>query len=91
MGLPTADFETHAPMLVDRDKLLETLNVILDDPKSWELQWRSMYGNMHGIEFEYFEDKKTKTSKLKDGAIISTANYTRELDKLFPEPSRYEL
>lgn len=58
MGLPTADFETHAPMLVHRDKLLETLNIILDDPKSWELQWRSMYGNMHSIEAELFEDKK---------------------------------
>lgn len=88
VGLSTYDFEAHAPMPVERGKLLYTLERIIG--KDAPLQWRSMYGNMWSIEAKYFEDKKTRTAKLKQGNIISTNFYTSELDKLFPEPSMYE-
>jgi hypothetical protein len=87
MGLPTLDYEAHYPMLVDKAKLRETLNLIKDEHG---LQWRSMYGNMWGVEAELVEDHKTKTKNLKDGAIISTHFYTDELDNLFPLASKYE-
>jgi len=89
LGLPIKDYETHAPMLVERYKLKETLEFILESKKS--LQWRSMYGNMHRIEAEPFEDKKTRDSHLKTGPILSTIFYTSELHDLFPEPSLYEV
>lgn len=90
MGSTTVDYETHAPMLVNTSRLVTILKYILDDPKPHMLQWRSMYGNLYRIEAELFEDKKTKTQQLKQGAIISTNIYTPELHKLFPEPSIYE-
>lgn len=89
MNLPILDYEAHAPMLVDRDKLLDTLNLIIRSRLN--LQWRSMYGNMHNVKAELFEDKKTKTRQLKQGTIISTNYYTDELDKLFTEKSQYEV
>lgn len=91
MNLPTVDYEAHAPMVVDRVKLNQTLRLILEDDMKQMLQWRSMYGNMWDIGGQLFEDKKTKNLHLKDGPIISTNFYTKELEKLFPEPSKYEI
>lgn len=90
VGLYPYDYELHVPMLVNRDRLLEALNIILADPKNKVLQWRSMYANMFNLGGEQIEDKKTKTLQLKDGPMISTNVYTAELNELFPEPSRYE-
>lgn len=90
MGLPTKDYESHAPMVVNREKLLATLNFMLKLMNTHTLQWRSMYGNMHGIDAELFTDAKTKTSVLPEGNIISTNGYTKELERLFPESSVYE-
>lgn len=88
MGLPTLDYECHTPILVEKDKLLETLYFILDSGQN--IQWRSVYGNMWNVKAELFEDKKTKTSHLKRGNIISTNFYTNELVELFPEPCIFE-
>lgn len=91
MELPTLDYEAHAPMLVNKNDLLVTLSTILEQPSRKSLQWRSMYGNMFNVEAKWIEDKKTKTTKLKSGDIISTNFYTPELQKLFPDPSPYEI
>lgn len=88
MGLPTVDYETHAPMLVESHKLAESLALIESNPN---IQWRSLYGNMWSVKAESFEDKKTKSNELPQGAIISTAHYTDELAKLFKRKSKYEL
>ena len=85
-NLPTVDYECHAPMLVEKEKLKEALNLI-DDNK---LQWRSIYGNLFSIQGIAFEDKKTRTNELPNGKIISTNYYTSELDTIFPTPSKYE-
>lgn len=84
------DFECHTPMLVDRFALGEIIKLIITQPNKNMLQWRSLYGNIHSVESELIEDKKTKTPKLPKGSIISTACYTSELDKMFPEKSIYE-
>ena len=85
------DYECHAPYLVDKDKFIQITDMILSDEQPKMLQWRSLYGNTYNPPSQEFEDKKTKTSKLREGAIISTQFYTRELDMLFPEPSIYEV
>ena len=85
------DYECHAPYLVDKDKFIQITDMILNDEQPKMLQWRSLYGNTYNPPSQEFEDKKTKTSKLREGAIISTQFYTRELDMLFPEPSIYEV
>lgn len=91
MGSTIRDYESHTPMLVDKGKLLNVLDMILADPHKEKLQWRSLYGNIYSIGGQLIEDKKTKNKELPKGKIISTAFYTDELDKLFPEPSEYEL
>lgn len=88
MGLGIRDFEAHAPILVERVRLLTALSYVMQNEPP--LQWRSMYGNLWDIDAELFEDKKTRTHQLKEGKIISTNFYTSELHKLFPEPSIYE-
>lgn len=84
------DFEVHAPFLVEKSKLKQVFDLILASPQKNVLQWRSIYGNTFNPEAVLIEDKKTKTSELKQGDIISTNFYTSQLDKLFPEPSVYE-
>lgn len=85
------DHEVHYPFLVDRDKFIETLELILRHRNRDMLQWRSIYGNIYKPESIQVNDYKTKTDKLKDGDIISTQFYTSELDRLFPEPTIYEI
>lgn len=85
------DYEVHAPMLVERDKLREVLDLIINHPMKISLQWRSLYANMHDVGGELITDAKTKTAELKEGNILSTNFYTAELQKLFPKPSKYEI
>lgn len=84
------NYEVHAPYLVEKDKLIQTFDIILKSPNRGKLQWRSIYGNLFNPETEYMEDKKSYDGRLKQGSIISTQFYTSELDRLFPEPSIYE-
>lgn len=82
------DYELHAPMLVKSNDLLTSLRYITINPP---LQWRSIYGNVNHIGGVYLKDNKTRSKELPKANIISTNYYTPELDKLFPEPSRYEI
>lgn len=91
LGAGTLDYESHTLMKVDRDKLSETLDIIQADKNRSHLQFRSIYGNLNKIGGEYYEDKKTRTKELPKGKFISTNFYIDELDKLFPEKSRYEI
>lgn len=84
------NYECHSFYLVEKDKLLQTFDIILKSPNRGKLQWRSIYGNLFNPETEYMEDKKSYDGRLKEGKIISTQFYTSELDKLFPQPSVYE-
>lgn len=84
------DYELHRPYLVERDKLLEVMKMILKHKNRDVLQWRSIYGNLFKPEATKVKDYKTKTKELKDGDIISTQFYTDELNKLFPDACTYE-
>lgn len=82
------DYAVHVPIIFNRDKRLEVSNYIVES--RIPIQARSLYGNLFKIGGEYYEDKKTKTHELKKGLYLSTQFYTSELDKLFPEKSRFE-
>lgn len=88
MGLPTVDYECHTPIILNKKKYMETYSLMVNIKTP--LQFRSIYGNQHKLKAELFEDKKTKTHELKEGKIISTQFYTDELDKMFPNASRFE-
>lgn len=85
------DYECHAPMLVEREKMRQVLSSIRDNSSRDMLQWRSVYGNMYTVVGTPFEDKKTHSSHLTQGPIISTKFYIDELAKLFPKPSKFEI
>lgn len=84
------DHEVHYPFLVERDKFIETLELILRHRNRDVLQWRSIYGNIYKPKSITVKDYKTKTAELKKGNVISTQFYTSELDKIFPEDCEFE-
>ena len=85
------DYECHAPYLVDKDKFIQITDMILNDEQPKMLQWRSLYGNIYNPPSQEFEDKKTKTTNLMAGAVISTQFYTKELEGLLPVASEFEI
>lgn len=87
---PALNYDTHTPFFVEKEKLREIAPHILKTLMGVPMHWRSFYGNYFDIGGEQYDDKKTKTSELKQGDIISTQFFTEELAKLFPEPSQYE-
>lgn len=86
----TKNYDIHVPFKVEKKRLLEVAPHIEKTLQGVPMQWRSFYGNYFDIGGEQYDDKKTKTSELKQGDIISTQFFTEELAKLFPEPSQYE-
>lgn len=93
-GLTTIDYALHVPMLVDREKMLETLDMFPGCP-----MFRSLYGNYAKVGGKYHEDVKTvDPNKIipEDADFFSTSNKAfagRVLDQLkqrFPEQCKYE-
>ena len=93
-GYPQLDYALHIPMLINRKKALEVMNVFPDNP-----MFRSLYGNYWGIEAEKMSDVKvtSKTACPMDTRFLSTDDssfYHGEVGKFirecFPEPSKYE-
>lgn len=84
------DYSIHVPMIANKQKRLEVHKLIRDSLNCTVLLARNVYGNIHGIGGEYYEDKKTKTKQLKGGEFISTQFFTDELKELFPDRSQYE-
>lgn len=89
-GYTTLDYECHAPIIINKHDYLSVYVHLIKTNHGEQLQLRSLYGNINQVHAELFEDKKTKTSTLKDGPILSTQFYTYELNKLFPNTSRFE-
>lgn len=84
------NYECHSFYLVEKDKLLQTFDIILSHPNKDRLQWRSVYGNLFKPDTYYYEDKKSYNGQLKKGAVVSTQFYISELDNLFPDKSEFE-
>jgi hypothetical protein len=87
-GYNTLNYDTHTPMVINKEKWLKIYEVNKSNQQF--MQWRSLYGNINGIESEFMTDKKTRTNKLMEGKIISTLFYTDELKKMFPIESRFK-
>lgn len=92
-GLTTLDYALHVPMLIDRRKMLEAVQMFPRCP-----MFRSLYGNYAGVGGTFSHDYKLMTI---DGEIdteapfLSTADKTFPralafLEERFPEPSRFE-
>ena len=93
-GYSCLDYALHAPMLVDRELMLEAINAFPTCP-----MFRSLYGNYAQIGGRYRKDYKllkTTDRPDKDAPVISTSNktfsgeVTRFIMETFPEPSKYE-
>ena len=93
-GLTTLDYALHIPMLVDRAKALEALQMFPRCP-----MFRSIYGNYAQIGGAFHNDVKTTdpSKEIEKGAdFFSTSNkafagFVREqMEKKFPDPCRYE-
>ena len=94
-GLTTLDYALHVPMLIDKQKGLETLQMFPDCP-----MFRSIYGNYAAIGGEYHADVKTTDpgKEIPDDAdFFSTSNKAmtgrvlEQLQQKFPEPCKYEV
>ena len=93
VGLTTFDYALHAPMLIDKQKMLEALTLFPDCP-----MFRSLYGNYAMIGGTYSPDNKiAKDGTYNDKApFLSSSDKTFEiveeyLESMFPEPSKWEV
>lgn len=93
-GLPTFAYTLHAPMLINRAKMLETLKAFPNCP-----MFRSLYGNYAELGGDFCQDNKISRpgQEIKeDAAFMSTTEKTfcgevkEYIAKMFPEPSKYE-
>jgi hypothetical protein len=89
-NLPTLNYGLHVPMIINRQRRFDVHQKIKTTVDNRPLLARTVYGNMFNLGGEFYEDRKTKTSTLPEGAFISTQGFTAELHKLFPDPSPYE-
>ena len=94
-GLTTLDYALHVPILVDREKMLETLDMFPRCP-----MFRSLYGNYANIGGEFFKDVKTVDPDKEipeDALFFSTSNKSfsgkvrKQLEERFPDPCKYEV
>ena len=86
-GATIFNYDIHVPMVFNKDKLAKILDILDENRK----QPRSLYGNLYEIGGEQYKDRKTYTSKLRKGKLLSTKRFTPELKELFKSKSRYEL
>ena len=94
-GCDTLDYAIHIPILVEKKKLLETLEVFPHCP-----MYRSLYGNYNKLDGVHHAD--VKISDLDKAAdpdtdYLSTSNKSFRIGKVgeqlrewFPDPCRYE-
>lgn len=94
-GLTSLDYALHVPMLIDRAKMLEALEMFPRCP-----MFRSLYGNYAQIGGEFHRDVKTVNPDYEiaeDADLFSTSNRSfagsvrEQLEKRFPDPCRYEV
>lgn len=93
--LPTLDYAVHMPMLIDKNKALETLNAFPNCP-----MFRSLYGNY--VQPDAIQHADVKIADFNkpiapEAAFLSTSNKSfkfgkvgKQLQVLFPERCKYE-
>lgn len=94
-GLTTLDYAIHVPILVDREKALEALQMFPRCP-----MFRSIYGNYAKIGGEFHKDVKTTNPEKEipaDTDFFSTSNkgfggkVKQQMEERFPDPCKYEV
>ena len=94
-GLTTLDYAVHIPILVDRAKALEALEMFPRCP-----MFRSLYGNYANIGGAFHKDVKTVDQNKvipEDADFFSTSNkafrgsVAEQMAKRFPDPCKYEV
>ena len=94
-GYTTLDYAIHVPMLIDRSKMLDVLEMFPRCP-----MFRSLYGNVAGIGGDFYRDNKAMNDKDisdPDALFFSTSNKSfagkvqRQIAERFPDVCRYEV
>lgn len=94
-GYTTLDYALHLPMLVERSKMLEAINMFPNCP-----MFRSLYGNYANIGGTYHKDVKVADPAREinpDLDFLSSNDKSFQgklgqfLAERFPEPSRFEV
>lgn len=88
-------YELHVPMMVDRQKMGETLERFKHITPDVPPQWRSLYGNVNEIGGEEFPDCKAYglrdiSKPFHSVSPTSWRHYLKKFSSLYPKPSRYE-
>lgn len=93
-GMTTLDYAIHVPLLVDRAKMLEALQMFPRCP-----MFRSIYGNYAQIGGDFIKDCKTTDPERiidPEDPFFSTSNRAfsgrvmEQMQKFFPDPCKYE-
>ena len=94
-GFPTLDYAVHVPMLIDKDKALETLKLFPECP-----MFRSLYGNYNNVDGIHRTDCKITELNARmepEAAFLSTSNNSfklgevgKQIREAFPDPCKYE-
>lgn len=88
-------YDLHVPMVVDKRRLRETLDVVGGS----RMLWQTVHGNLHRLGGTFHPDAKVRslTDEGPDGPFLSTSDKTfphgavgRRIRKAFPERSPYE-
>lgn len=80
------NYDIHVPIIFEKEKLAH----VLGERELHQFATRSVYGSLYFEGARQYKDRKTQTSKLKTGAILSTRLFTEQLRKLFPDKSPFE-
>ena len=90
------DYEVHAPLLVNKAGMAEVIELFGEyQNNKWPRQYRSLYGNYHGIGGVKVVDPKIPNENKLREPFHSCNDHTfplfqPQLHQLFPEPSRFE-
>jgi hypothetical protein len=84
------DYDIHVPMILNKQKVLQILDICETVDPQKPYAFRSLYGNIHNIGGKFYKDRKTQSNKLLKGELLSTRSFTKELMKLFPDEGRFE-
>lgn len=102
MGIPNAiDFEIHAPMIFNKEKLLTTISMIETD-KAFSI--RSCYGNLMNLKpklttdfkaaniLEFAIQMKRKGANFLsiNDALVADENFRHWITNMYPKKSKYE-
>jgi len=103
-GHPTKNFDTHCPMIVNREKMLEVINSYNWNGLSWGYTLRSLYCNTLEIQGEFKPDLKLAFKRfepqilrmLKDSFCFSIGDKAinksllNVMNQLYPNKSKFE-